>query len=256
MEVLQETPQRRGFLENWLRWFLWITAFGAGYHGGQMVMITMHGHFDMGVVIFTTGVMGYAIAGVILGAVIALLVTLVPKLRIAPTTLAMGAIRIVIIGLALGIWSGFVTKLPGMADESQSPATACTAANIESQFAEMKVIDNAIGQNGVAPKSLVAKTDHLWTRMLDCEGHHSELTDEQHGKYIDIILLGSADSVVVYYDANRIADAKKYLSIYFDVVQEMKPLAKSKGWTKMIGYMDTVSPLMEKYAKLLNVPAQ
>jgi hypothetical protein len=117
-------PAKRPFLANWLRWFLWIIVFGIGYHGGQLVMIAAHGRPDMGAVIFISGVMGYAIVGVILGAILALLVTMLPQVRLFPTTLAIGSIRVFLLALAFGILSAFATPLPGMSQQSNTAPQA------------------------------------------------------------------------------------------------------------------------------------
>jgi hypothetical protein len=244
---------RRSFFNNWTRWFVWITVFGIGYRGGQLTMITLHGHPNLGIVIFITGVAGYATAGLVLGLVLVSVVTLCPQLRIAPTTIGNGALRALIVGLALGITSAFATKLPGMAQEIHStPTSACTGSNIESQFQEVQRLDSALGKPGSQPKALAKQTDHLWTRFqaLKCEDPGT-LTEEQRGKYIDIMLLGSADSVRVYYDANRLSDARTYLGNYFATVALFKPIAQVKGWSKMLAYLDRVTPLMREYKRRL-----
>lgn len=92
------------YLDNWLRWGLWILFLGVGFHGGELVALILHNDLATGLFMFVTGVIGYLVGGAILGALVAVIPTSFPGLRIFPTTIPMGMLRVFVIGFALGTW--------------------------------------------------------------------------------------------------------------------------------------------------------
>ncbi len=156
----------------------------------------------------------------------------------------MGTLRLVIIGLILGLagattWAASETTLP------------CTNANVESQFQEVKRLDDTMGSSNAPPRSFVRNVDHIWGRTVDCNGSQPGLSQEEHSKYLDILLIGNGDSVYVYYDAKRYADARKHLDAYLATAGSIRPIAKAKGWSGWLNLEGKVTPVMHKYDALL-----
>lgn len=88
---------------NWLRWGLWILFLGVGFHGAQLIILTLHGMLLQAIAIFVTGVIGYVFTGFLLGAVVALVATSLPRIAILPTSVLGGILRTGVIGFIIGI---------------------------------------------------------------------------------------------------------------------------------------------------------
>lgn len=104
MDVTNTSAGQR-FFHQWLRWWLWLTCLGVGYHGGQLVMLAGRNQLDTGVFVFASGVVGYMLFDVPIGALVALVATLMPNLKIFPTSLMGGILRVITVGFVLGLAS-------------------------------------------------------------------------------------------------------------------------------------------------------
>ncbi len=85
-----------------------------------------------GLVIFITGVIGYLIGGVVFGALVALIPTALPKLRILPTTIPVGMLRVFVIGLVLGLASIYSNPSQYLSGSDSAQASSKSSGSIAS----------------------------------------------------------------------------------------------------------------------------
>lgn len=97
------------YLHNLYRWATWIWFLGIAYEVGKELAVTLHrADLVMSMLPFATGVIGYTLFAIPLGAIAALIATCIP-LRIYPTTLPIGILRVTLLGLILGALAGAFT---------------------------------------------------------------------------------------------------------------------------------------------------
>lgn len=102
-------PFGKRYLHNLYRWATWIWFLGIAYEFGKELAVTLHRADPvMTMLPFATGVIGYTLFAIPLGAIAALIVTCIP-LRIYPTTLPSGILRVMVLGLILGSLVGAFT---------------------------------------------------------------------------------------------------------------------------------------------------
>jgi len=94
------------FGANYFRWYVWAVCFGLGFQIGFLAIAALKGRVVDGLVDFVAGIIGYALFGIAIALIPALISAGVPGFKVFPTTLGWGIIRVLIIGLALGLFVG------------------------------------------------------------------------------------------------------------------------------------------------------
>ena len=150
---VSQLPFGKRFAANWLRWFVWLIFLGIGLYASQLIVLALHGAIAAGIVIFVTGVLGYIIGGIVIGALVALIAAAVPTLRIFPTTLAWGILRVVVIGSLLGLLANN-TALYGVTSRANTNLTSAQGATCFSAYAQAHYQDSLNGCAALASSYL------------------------------------------------------------------------------------------------------
>lgn len=241
------------FLTNLVRWYVWVVLLGTGYHTGQLAVIATHGLLARGLVIFATGVAGYIMIGIAPAAIIACLASALPRLRILPTSLKMGALRAFLVGILLGILSVYYQPSLYLSPVAAADnAIPCTDAAVEAQFQKVMSILNGYEKSAVQPKTLVNKMDAVWAAEPACTDSSPSLSQEEGAKYLDILLIGNAISVAIYFDAGQYKKARKHLDDYLAFVKVTEPVAETKGWKGWLSFAQQFAPLMKHFDEALS----
>jgi hypothetical protein len=246
--------KRRTFFQNWARWFVWITLFGTGFHVGQAVTLAAIGKALDGFVIFATGVVGYMIAGAAGGLLVALLLLLVPRVQFLPTTLWRGAVIAFAIGIVISVIGipYTISTFSGPSSTANNSNSKCKESDIDAQFQAMKRLDDELNSSNAKARTYVQDAEKIWSTKIECPNGTANLSERAHAEYLDTMLIGNAESVIVLSDAGKYRDARKHLNVYFVIASTARPVAQAKGWKNWLGFERRATQLMTKYDKLLS----
>lgn len=248
-------PYRTRFLQQYTRWLIWIVAIGVGYHCGQFVGSLFYGPQAAidGVIFLLTGVMGDALFAIVIGAVAALVLAscLHKVLQWRITWRVAGIIAAICFPLGIYYVTTNAHSMLGVGSTAQSTASAapqCTSRRIATMFADFKILDAA-----PSGKTGAANADKLWRDAVECDATSGlNLSDRDHGIYVDAMLFGIADSAFAYYSVGRYKDAREYLNRYKLLGPDFRKIAQMKGWTKFLGALDQLDPIMKSLEENLD----
>jgi hypothetical protein len=237
-------PPKPSTLHQVSKWTVWLTGLGVGFYTPPLLLAPALQHdFVDALLQFVLGVLIYIVDGLILGLIAAGIVALRGRETI-PIRLRIGLLISIIFGAFFGTYRAFA--MPGSPNTASPGYVACTAANIEPQFARVMALHRDLAGNGVSIASLNKRVDQIWRGSdIDCTGKHPELTDRQRGEFLDIYLIGSADTAIVKYAAAQYKDSRRFVDRYFSMLDIMRPIAKLKGWQKTLDYDAETTPLIK-----------
>jgi hypothetical protein len=184
------------------------------------------------------GVGGYILASIAGGLLVALLMLVAPRLHLLSTTLSHGAIRVILAGFVMSILGiPYAEKMFGGSTSAINGGNMnCTESAIDSQFQAMRRLDNELARSILAgsiqkPRKFSSDATKIWSSDIICtEGDSTQLSPKAHGEFLDTMLIGHADSVVVFFDAQDYVDARNHVNEYLGFANSARPIAVSKGW--------------------------
>jgi hypothetical protein len=235
---------------NWRRWYTWLFCLGLGFYGGQFAALALQGHVFLGIATLLGGTFAYAVGSLFLAVVPALVAASIPAVRLFPTTLVGGVVRVLVIGLVLGIL--FVNTKPSESTTVQGTTVqgttevSCTDENVDAQFAKFKALDDALRNRSTAPRKLVSQADGVWQRDPDCILQNEGLSPSARADFYTVLIVGSADSVLVYFDAKQYGKARKHLGEYRGITMATQGNT-GPGWKELRSFEDQAAPDLKTY---------
>lgn len=235
----------RRFWLQFLRWLAWLVAIGVGFHGGELIAsLTLGPQAALnGMVIFVTGVLAYAMVGLILGGLIAL--GIAARTHTLPQTRRTWIVAALIAGGFLLIGAFGTLENPrntiGFGNTAHAAAASpCTSDAIAIMFADFQALDAT--PNGKKGASLA---DKLARDTVVCDAQSGvSLSERDHGTYIDAFLFGAGDSAYAYYSVARYHDSRVNLERYQTLVGDFRKIAEMKGWKAFLHQLDALAPVM------------
>lgn len=245
---IQPTFWKR-FSHNLLRWFVWIAIFETGYYVGQSLMIAIHGLLGRALLMFMTGVAAAVMFAIIPAAIIACIASALPRLRLLPTNLWMGACRALLVGLIFGVWSVYdhPSQYLTLSQAAAANTIPCTNEAVETQFQRVNDLQKAVNDAATQPKALVKDADAVWAAEPGCADSTASLSQEEKAKYLDVNLLGNAYSVPIYFASGQYNKARQHLDDYLAFVQDVRPIAQAKGWAKWLSFEQRLTPMVKRF---------
>jgi hypothetical protein len=134
-------------------------------------------------------------------------------------------------------------------------STTCTEPNIEKQFREMLAAYNALDDTNAGSAKMNGLVDRIWVNGVDCidtsAADTAALSDETHGKWLDVLLIGHYVTALVKYAGHRYGPSRYHVDYYLVTVPALRPLAKAKGWKKWLAYEAQMTTVILKLDGLL-----
>jgi hypothetical protein len=119
------------FLALWWRWIVWMFCVGVGFGVGSCLVRLGLGDWGGAFFGLVATLLGYAIMAPVIALPIAGIARLFPHIRIWPTTLAVGALRVVVIFFFFGVWTGYQYAHPAAQARASSAAADQVSAPVD-----------------------------------------------------------------------------------------------------------------------------
>jgi len=161
-------------------------------------------------------------------------------------------LRAIVFGAALAAFSvGVFATPPAVHADSK----ACTEPNIEKQFQDMLAAYNALDDTNAGSAKMNGLVDRIWAEDTNCidatSADRAALSDEAHGKFIDVLLIGHYLTALVKYAGHRYAPSRYHVDYYLVAIPPLRPIAKAKGWKKWLAYEPQMTNVILKLDGLL-----